>query len=225
VLWIRSALPAWLRELRDGTRLAAQKASFRSLAEALHCSDRFDFPTVPSDRLVEKARFPDDSACSGVQQIGILGDEILANKYLSAISQASVGIVGFSTPATNQLFSNFFGSASLDDMLFVFGTYAAIQANAGDTNYLCRAATDPDCAGVGVIARTAKDSNTTRLCPPYFAQVDRSRASTLIHELSHQNRNSPSGVGTDDINVASIHSAASYGGYSPRCFENTCTPF
>jgi hypothetical protein len=179
--------------------------------------------------VVEKAGFeftPFGASCQGTQPGSVREAEAEAIRYLDAIADSEADIRSGSDTTKNVFRAHFAstGSSSLD---FVFGTYRGIRDNIVDTIYTCRANTDPDCDGTntgGELARAVTNGGTNfvRLCPLFFESPLRQRAQTLIHELSHQNRTSPDGVGTDDFVGASIRNAHQYGIYAPRCAEGTC---
>jgi hypothetical protein len=182
-----------------------------------------------ADGLVEKAGFeftPFGAFCQGSQPGAVRAAEAEAIRYLDAIANSETAIrTGSAT--TKDVFRAHFASTSTSSLDFVFGTYRGIRDNIVDTIYTCRANAHPDCDGSttgGELARaiTNGSTNFVRLCPLFFESPLRTQAQTLIHELSHQNRTSPDGVGTDDLVGASTRNAHQYGIYAPRCAEDTC---
>jgi hypothetical protein len=173
---------------------------------------------------VLKATFPANSGCTSSQRSTVRADEALADLYLNAIAAVEPSMKFFPTPESEQIFANHFGPANLANLNFVFGVYQLINDNLVNTTYLCRTEDHPDCTTIGVRARTTFTGTTTFLCPLYFEQTERGRAQTIIHELSHQNRNAPDGEGAIDMVGASIDNAHMYSIYAPKCFEDTCFP-
>ena len=179
----------------------------------------------------EKASFPSGNGCTSSQQSTIRSDETLAQAYLDAIGNQAFNVLFNTTPNSTQRLNQNFRPGPIENY-FVFNTYNAIRFNLSSTGYFCRSATHSDCTGdfSTAYARTDKASSQVRLCPSYFMLARVSRARVLIHEASHQNRNSESGVGTDDgytpeeYQFPSVHNAFGYEFYSNLCYDGLCWP-
>jgi hypothetical protein len=180
---------------------------------------------APDESDVLKARFATNSNCTGSQRLTVLSDEILAQEYLEAIQANVSTLVLNPSPNALQQLQFAFNAADFISVQVVMATYAGVQINLANTDYSCSADGSEDClplAGGLPSARTNPESTLTRLCPVYFELAERQRASTLIHEITHQNRAAPDTHGTIDSAEPSIHRAQSYQNYAPLCFEGTC---
>lgn len=183
-------------------------------------------PAAEADA-IDKAIFPSNSGCSQFIQGIITMDQNRALGYLNDINDYSYDLINNPTSHSQQVLGQHFSPIDQSARQFIFDTYYYISQNLTNTTYFCRSETHPDCSGehAGASALTQPSSSTVRLCPHYFDVVSTSRSRILIHEASHQHRNSTSGEGTlDRYTTKSIHNAYSYEGYSMKCYEGTCYP-
>lgn len=193
-------------------------------------ADSIDEPP-PTASATESLSFPSGSGCSTAQQNTLRADEALAAKYLAAIGNQAYNILFNYTANSNRRVLQNFNPYSAE-WFSVFNNYNLIRGNLSNTSYLCRSATHPDCSGnfSTAYARTDKAGSQVRICPPYFTAATANRPRILIHEASHQNRNSDNGVGTDDGYTASefqfpsVHNAFGYEFYSDLCYNGLCWP-
>jgi hypothetical protein len=181
---------------------------------------------------VDKALFP-SGRCNTAQRAAISGAESVGVIQLAAIVLSEDDLVNNPTTLGQQLLTQNFGADTLAERQFVVDTYRNILNTFSDTDYDCLPDGEqvanpngvPILCGDGnfAIAGTARAGRLTRLCGLFFEEPSSiRRAGVLIHELSHQDRTSPDGNGTDDINEASIHAATRYELYAPRCLAQTC---
>jgi hypothetical protein len=181
---------------------------------------------------VDKALFP-SGRCNTTQRAAITGAENVGGIQLAAIVLSEDDLVNNPTTLGQQLLTQNFGADTLAERQFVVDTYRNILNTLSDTDYDCipdgeRVAgseANPILCGDDnfAIAGTVRAGRLTRLCNLFFEEPSSiRRAGVLIHELSHQDRTSPDGNGTDDINEASIHAASRYELYAPRCLAQTC---
>ncbi len=196
------------------------------LAELEGVADDGDGTAPDGDEPVAKAIFPAGHGCTASQRAIVTADEARAGQYLASIASKELSLMLSPTTTSTQVFANHFAPTTQEHWFYVFDTYRKINSSRASTSYVCRTASHADCTGMFGDARavTTGSSSLVRLCPLYFEAQPRTRAQTIIHELSHQNRTSPSGVGTDDLSGASRFNAHMYGLYAPRCFEGTCYP-
>lgn len=184
--------------------------------------ERADETAALGDGLVLKASFPDTSC--DANQADILDAEELAAEFLEAIVVTNVAelLAG----AGQRTMERDFGPISATDVETIIATFSLVARNLTNTSYLCRPEGHPDCSGefLTAFARTNERSSETRLCPAFFDSFTplRRRAVLLIHELTHQNRNSPFGTGTVDDGFPSVRTALSFEQYASKCFEIGC---
>jgi hypothetical protein len=181
---------------------------------------------------VDKALFP-SGRCNTAQRAAIAGAESVGIIQLAAIVLSEDDLVNNPTASGQQQLTLLFGADTLAERQFVVDTYRNILNTFSDTDYDCvpdgeqvaGSAANPILCGDDnfAIAGTARAGRLTRLCGLFFEEPSSvRRAGVLIHELSHQDRTSPDGNGTDDINEASIRAASRYEIYAPRCLAQTC---
>jgi hypothetical protein len=184
------------------------------------------------DATVDKALFP-SGRCNTAQRAAIAGAESVGIIQLAAIVLSEDDLVNNPTASGQQQLTLLFGADTLAERQFVVDTYRNILNTFSDTDYDCvpdgeqvagSAAAPTICGDDNFpIAGTVRAGRVTRLCDLFFEEPSSiRRAGVLIHELSHQDRTSPDGNGTDDINEASIRAASRYEIYAPRCLAQTC---
>ncbi len=182
--------------------------------------------------VVDKALFP-SGRCDTAQRAAIASAESVGIIQLAAIVLNEDELVNNPTASGQQQLTLLFGADTLAERQFVVDTYRNILNTFSDTDYDCVPDGEPVANPAGVpilcgdnnfaIAGTVRAGRLTRLCDLFFDEPSSiRRAGTLIHELSHQDRTSPDGDGTDDINEASIRAASRYEIYAPRCLAQTC---
>jgi hypothetical protein len=163
-----------------------------------------------------------DTSCNDVLDTLLAAEDLALNALDVIANEAALVIGGAGRRALEQRF----GPVSQADVEFIFDTYALVTQNLVATTYQCRDEIDPDCSGdfSGAFARTSFEVPTVRLCPAYFDAVigANTKASVLIHEATHHNRNSPSGAGTDDDSFPSVFNASSFELYALNCIDGSC---
>jgi hypothetical protein len=169
---------------------------------------------------VEKAIFTctDPAACCSRDQMNtVTGDEALAALFLANVVASGPSLELFATPRASQLLATDFGPTTFEDLLFVFDTYGLVEANLSNTEYSCVPEATDFCTRGAQAINVSPGEIEVQLCPLYFEVDSVGRAQTLIHEATHQGRNTPDGLGTDDLGTASIFDASSYARYAPKC--------
>jgi lysine-specific metallo-endopeptidase family protein len=169
---------------------------------------------------VEKAIFTcvdPATCCSRAQMNTVADDESLATEFLENVVNSGPSLQSFATPRASQLLQIDFGPLSADDLTFVLGTYGLVKANLPNTQYTCEPESNSFCTSGAQAFNVSPDQTDVGLCPLYFEVGANGRAQTLIHEATHQRRNTPDGLGTDDLGTASIFDASSYARYAPKC--------
>lgn len=169
---------------------------------------------------VEKGIFPcndPDLCCTADQQRSINADERQAKLFMDIIAVDRAALLA-SAPGSvaKQRLQTAFGTTADNDLAFVFDTYQLIDQNLSNTNYSC-VPDEGECSGGALAVNQSPDDNQVHLCPVYFTSDTTRRSQVLVHEASHQGRNTPDGLGTDDIAAPSIFSAFSYERYVPVC--------
>ena len=190
------------------------------------------------DGAVEKALFgPNEFAgadnCSASQRATVFAAESLANVLIGRAQDALAEVyiandLGNRFTGSDPVFEGHFGPLNETTWTEVYDRYIGISVVMPSNVYSCNV--DGDVVGVGgsgesficgsasVIAVTNPSVTSVRLCPDFFTQDESSRAATLIHETSHQNRSYANfgGVGTKDLNEAVPFNAHRISGFAQR---------
>ena len=155
--------------------------------------------------------------CTRDQQRTIGSDEDQAQLFLDTIGVDRDALLASPPGSTaKQRLQVAFGTTADEDLAFVFDTYQLISQNLANTKYFCVPELD-ECSGGALAVNQSPQDNVVDLCPVYFTESSVIRAQTLIHESSHQGRNTPDGLGTDDLAGPSIFNSFSYERYAPVC--------